>query len=244
MLSNSVVSMQNRLFSIFMTVTISPPLMQQLQPRFIKSRRIFRARENPSKTYHWFAFVFAAIIAEMPWAFLFGTIYFCCWYFGVGFPRDATIAGYVWLMFMAFDAFYVSFGQFMAAMAPNELFAALLVPTLFSFVVAFCGVVVPAIAIPHFWRSWMYCTFHVFKQLMKGLSPLHYYMEGTLASVIHGQKVVCAPSEFAQFFPPSGKSCADWAGQYIAEAGGYLINPNSTAICQYCPYADGDEYVP
>jgi len=34
-LGNSQVDMQSRLFSVFMTLTISPPLIQQLQPRFI-----------------------------------------------------------------------------------------------------------------------------------------------------------------------------------------------------------------
>ena len=158
MLGTSQIDMQNRLFSIFITLTISPPLIQQLQPRFINLRDIFSARENPSKTYHWFAFIFAAFIAEIPWSLLFGTLYYFCWYFGVGFPRNASVGGYIWLMLMAFEVFYVSFGQMMAAVSPNAMFASLLIPALFSFVLAFCGVLVPPQAIPYFWRDWMYCN--------------------------------------------------------------------------------------
>jgi ATP-binding cassette subfamily G (WHITE) protein 2 (SNQ2) len=157
MLSNSQVDMQNRLFSIFITLTISPPLIQQLQPRYIDFRNIFSARENKSKIYNWFSFVFSAFIVEVPWSILFGTIYYCCWYWGVGFPRGTLPAGYIWLLLMSFEIYYVSFGQAMAAVSPNAVFASLLVPTLFSFVIAFCGVLAPPAAMPHFWSSWMYC---------------------------------------------------------------------------------------
>ena len=159
MLPNDLVGMQNRLFSTFITLVISPPLMQQLQPRFIHFRNIFAARENPSKIYNWAAFVIAAFIVEVPWSLLFGTLYFFCWYFGVGFPRGTSAAGYIWLMLMTFEVFYVSFGQLLASFAPNEMFASLLIPAFFSFVVAFCGVLAPPYAMPYFWRSWMYCMF-------------------------------------------------------------------------------------
>ena len=52
--------------------------------------------------------------------------------------------------------FYLGFGQAIAAFSPNELLASILVPLFFLFVVSFCGVVVPAMALPYFWRSWMY----------------------------------------------------------------------------------------
>jgi ATP-binding cassette, subfamily G (WHITE), member 2, PDR len=158
MLSYSLVDMQNRLFSIFITLTISPPLIQQLQPRFIDLRNIFVAREKTSKIYSWVTFVIAAFVVEIPWSLLFGTIYFFCWYFGVGFPRGSSAAGYIWLILMAFEMYYVSFGQFMAAVSPNAVFATLLIPTLLIFVILFCGVVAPPQAMPYFWRSWMYCT--------------------------------------------------------------------------------------
>ena len=156
-LPSDSVGMQNRLFSIFMTLVIAPPLIQQLQPRFINFRNIFATRENPSKMYNWVTFVVAAFIVEIPWSLLFGTIYYFCWYWGVGFPWGTSAAGYVWLMLMAFEVYYVSIGQMLASMSPNAMFASLLIPAFFSFVVAFCGVLAPPQAMPHFWSSWMYC---------------------------------------------------------------------------------------
>jgi ATP-binding cassette, subfamily G (WHITE), member 2, SNQ2 len=158
MLPWDTVGMQNRLFSIFMTLVISPPLIQQLQPRFINFRDIFASRENPSKIYTWATFVTAAFIVEIPWSLLFGTIYYFCWFWGVGFPRGTSTAGYVWLMLMAFEVYYVSLGQVLASVSPNAMFASLLVPACFSFVIAFCGVLAPPQAMPHFWSSWMYCN--------------------------------------------------------------------------------------
>jgi ATP-binding cassette, subfamily G (WHITE), member 2, SNQ2 len=70
---------QSRLFSIFMTLTISPPLIQQLQPVFLHSRNIFQQREDKAKIYSWFAWVTAATVVELPYAIVAGGLYYCCW---------------------------------------------------------------------------------------------------------------------------------------------------------------------
>jgi ABC-type multidrug transport system ATPase subunit/ABC-type multidrug transport system permease subunit len=156
MIGNSQIDMQSRLFSIFMTLTISPPLIQQLQPRFLNARNIFEARESNSKIYNWMAFVVGAIASEIPYRIVAGTIYWCCWYWGLGFPRGTFTSAVMWLWIVLFELFYLGFGLAIAAFSPNELLASLLVPLFFLFVVSFCGVVVPAMALPYFWRSWMY----------------------------------------------------------------------------------------
>lgn len=51
-------------------------------------------------------------------------------------------------MLMAFEVFYVGFGQAIASFSPNELLASILVPIFFLFVVSFCGIVVPYVALP------------------------------------------------------------------------------------------------
>ena len=79
-LGNSQIDMQSRLFSIFMTLTISPPLIQQLQPRYLNARNIYESREASSKIYSWVAFVTGAIVSEIPYRLVAGTIYWCCWY--------------------------------------------------------------------------------------------------------------------------------------------------------------------
>ena len=74
-LGNSQIDMQSRLFSVFMTLTISPPLIQQLQPRFLNMRSIYESREGNSKIYSWVAFVWGAILSEIPYRIVAGTIY-------------------------------------------------------------------------------------------------------------------------------------------------------------------------
>lgn len=51
-------------------------------------------------------------------------------------------------MLMAFEVYYVGFGQAIASFSPNELLASILVPVFFLFVVSFCGIVVPFAVLP------------------------------------------------------------------------------------------------
>ncbi|RYP20565.1 hypothetical protein DL765_002722 [Monosporascus sp. GIB2] len=65
-LGYATIDVQSRLFSIFMALTISPPLIQQLQPVFLHSRDIFQSRENNAKICSWFAWTTAAVLVEIP----------------------------------------------------------------------------------------------------------------------------------------------------------------------------------
>ena len=222
---------QSRLFSIFMTLTISPPLIQQLQPKFLEFRNIFQSRENNSKIYSWFAFTVAAVLVEIPYSLVAGSVYFCCWWFGaVGRDVSGFASGFTYLCVLLFELFYVGFGQAIAAFAPNELLASLLVPIFFLFVVSFCGIVVPYAALPYFWRRWMYW-----------LSPFHYLLEAFLAVAVHGKQVVCQTNEFAVFSPPSGMSCQAYTRPQIEAMGGY-VQTASNGDCQLCAYRTGDEF--
>jgi ATP-binding cassette, subfamily G (WHITE), member 2, SNQ2 len=107
----SQIDFQSRLFSIFMTLTISPPLIQQLQPKFLEFRNIFQSRENNSKIYSWFAFTTAAVIAELPYSIVAGSVYLCTWWFGaVGRHVSGFASGYTYIMLMLFELYYVGFG--------------------------------------------------------------------------------------------------------------------------------------
>ncbi|KAL6855609.1 ATP-binding cassette transporter snq2 [Amphichorda felina] len=222
---------QNRLFSIFMTLTISPPLIQQLQPIFLKSRSIFESRENNAKIYSWFAWTTAAVAVEIPYSLVAGGIYFCCWWWGIfGLTVSSFTSGFVFLLVLLFELYYISFGQAIAAFSPNEMLASLLVPIFFLFVVSFCGVVVPPMQLPTFWRRWMYW-----------LSPFHYLLEGFLGAAIHKQPVECADNELAKFDPPPGKTCEEYAGPYTEQAGGY-VRTGAGGMCEFCQYANGDQF--
>ena len=144
------IDMQSRLFSIFMTLTISPPLIQQLQPKYLHFRDLYTSREKNSKIYSWFAMVLGAVLVELPYSIVAGTLYFQCWWWpAIGHHADKFTSAYTWMMLMLFELYYVGFGQAIAAFSPNELLASLLVPVFFLFVVSFCGVVVPFAALPH-----------------------------------------------------------------------------------------------
>ncbi|KAG9253686.1 brefeldin A resistance protein [Emericellopsis atlantica] len=222
---------QNRLFSIFMTLTISPPLIQQLQPVFLNARNIFESRENNAKIYSWFAWTTAAVVVEIPYAIVAGGVYFNCWWWGIfGLDVSAFASGFAFLLVLLFELYYVSFGQAIASFAPNALLASLLVPIFFLFVVSFCGVVVPAQQLPTFWRSWMYW-----------LSPFHYLLEGLLGVAIHDLPVRCTSAEFAQFTPPPGTSCDEYVQPFIQQAGGY-VETGAGGVCNYCQFATGDEF--
>ncbi|ERF76616.1 hypothetical protein EPUS_04436 [Endocarpon pusillum Z07020] len=227
----SQIDMQSRLFSIFMTLTISPPLIQQLQPKFLDFRNIFEKRESNSKIYSWFAFVTGAVIVEIPYSIVAGSIYFCCWWFGsVGRDVSALASGYTFLLLMLFELYFVSFGQAIASFSPNELLASLLVPVFFLFVVSFCGVIAPPQVLPYFWRSWMYW-----------LTPFHYLLEGFLAVAIHDQPVICSSDEFARFTAPPGQTCQSYVQPFIEQAGGY-VQTGLDGICEFCQFANGDEF--
>jgi ATP-binding cassette subfamily G (WHITE) protein 2 (SNQ2) len=157
----SAIDMQSRLFSIFMTLTISPPLIQQLQPRFIFQRDLFTSRESNSKIYHWSAFVISSIVVEIPYRIVAGTLYFVAWYWPTEFPIHAFNSGYTWMLLMLFELYYLGFGIAIASFSENELLASILVPVFFTFVISFCGVVVPFPGIPTFWRRWMVRTPHL-----------------------------------------------------------------------------------
>lgn len=225
------IDFQSRLFSIFMTLTISPPLIQQLQPVFLSSRNIFQSRENNAKIYSWVAWTTGIVLVEIPYRVLAGGVYYCCWWWGIfGYRISGFASGFMFIMVILFELYYTSFGQAIAAFSPNELLASLLVPLFFLFVVSFCGVVVPPQQLPYFWRSWMY---HV--------SPFTYLLEAMLGVTIHDQPVICKSSEFARFNAPPGQTCDSYTASYIAEAGGY-VQTGLDGICEFCQYANGDQF--
>jgi ATP-binding cassette subfamily G (WHITE) protein 2 (SNQ2) len=96
----------------------------------------------------------------------------------------------------------------------------------------FNGVVRPYNMMPTFWRYWMYYT-----------NPSTYWIGGILAATLNDIPVQCAPHETARFNVPSGETCSSYAGRFLANATGYLLNPDATSDCQYCPLSRGNDYL-
>jgi len=104
-------ALQNQMFSVFMLLTIFGNLTQQIMPLFVTQRALYEVRERPSKTYSWVAFMLSNIVVELPWNMLAGVVIYFCWYYPIGYYRNAEPTGTVHergaLMFLFIEAFMV-----------------------------------------------------------------------------------------------------------------------------------------
>ncbi|KAL2264191.1 hypothetical protein VTK26DRAFT_897 [Humicola hyalothermophila] len=233
-IGDSVNDLQMRLFTVFYFVFVAPGVINHMQPHFIQRRNIFETREKKAKMYSWVAFVTSVIVAEVPYLCICAALYFVCWYYTVGFPNDASRAGSTFFVMLVFEFVYTGIGQFEAAFAPNELFAALCNPVVMGILVSFCGVLVPYAQIPSFWRYWLYW-----------INPFNYLIGSMLVFDIWGTEVTCKPSELAIFDPINGTSCGEYLAGYLNGMGrsARLLNPEATAQCRVCPYSSGSDYL-
>jgi ABC-type multidrug transport system permease subunit/ABC-type multidrug transport system ATPase subunit len=235
MVGDTVSDLQLRLFTIFNFIFVAPGVINQLQPLFIQRRDIFETREKKSKMYSWVAFVAGLVVSEMPYLCVCAVLYFVCWYYTVGFPHESSRAGATFFVMLTYEFVYTGIGQFVAAYAPNELFAALCNPIVIGMLVSFCGVLVPYAQIQPFWRYWMYW-----------INPFNYLMGSMLVFGVWDTDVTCADAELARFDPPAGAgSCGDYLAGYMrgAGAGARLVNPDASSDCLVCPYASGSDYL-
>ncbi|CAI6339603.1 unnamed protein product [Periconia digitata] len=229
---NSVFDLQLRLFAIFNFVFVAPGVINQLQPLFIHNRDIFETREKKANTYHWFAFVFAQCVAEIPWLIVCGTLYFVCSYFSSGFPLASSVSGQIYLQMILYEFLYTSIGQAIATYAPNEFFASLMNPIIIGAgLISFCGIVIPYSQITAFWRYWIYW-----------LDPFTYLVGGLLTQLLWDVKIECKPNELTTIPIPNGSTCGAYMSSFLAENAGYVVDPNSMTACEYCPYKYGSEY--
>jgi ATP-binding cassette subfamily G (WHITE) protein 2 (SNQ2) len=109
------------------------------------------------------------IVAEIPYLLVCALLYFAPWqvvllflhraclnpdrYAVVGFSFAPSVAGPVYLQMTLYEFLYTGIGQFVAAYAPNAVFAALVNPLLIAVLVTFSGVLVPYPQITAFWRE-------------------------------------------------------------------------------------------
>ncbi|KAK9322267.1 ABC-2 type transporter-domain-containing protein [Lipomyces orientalis] len=228
----TIAGVQNLLFGVFLSIIIAFPLINQMQPRIIKIRELYEVREAASNTYHWSTLILSLLCAEIPYNILFATIYYCCYYFPIGYMRTAERAGYYYLVYcLLYTSFWSSFGLAVTTFVPDAATANIATSLLLSMVLSFSGIFQPPSLIPHFWK------------FMYRVSPITYFLQSLLGNVLHEGRVHCAPDEFNIFTPPEGMSCFDYAGEFTAQAGGYLNNPNATANCEFCKWTVADQYL-
>ncbi|WQF82776.1 Putative ABC transporter-like, ATP-binding domain, AAA+ ATPase domain, CDR ABC transporter [Colletotrichum destructivum] len=234
MIGDSVGDITLRLFTIFNFIFVAPGVLAQLQPLFIDRRDIFETREKKSKMYSWIAFVSGSVVSEVPYLIICAVLYFVCWYYTVGFPNDSARAGGTFFVMLMYEFVYTGIGQFIAAYAPNAVFASLVNPLIIGVLVSFCGVLVPYSQLQTFWKYWMYY-----------LNPFNYLMGSMLVFDVWGTKVECKDQEFALFDPANGTTCGEYLAGYMQGMGASsnLINPDAVSECRVCQYRDGSDYL-
>lgn len=234
MIGDTIRDLQLRLFTIFNFIFVAPGVLAQLQPLFIDRRDIYEVREKKSKMYSWVAFVTGLIISEIPYLCICAVLYFVCWYYTVGFPSSSSKSGATFFVMLMYEFVYTSIGQFVAAYAPNAVFASLVNPVVLGTLVSFCGVLVPYAQIQPFWRYWMYY-----------LNPFNYLMGSLLTFTTFDAPVNCALEEFAIFDPPANTTCGDYLSAYQQGLGARtnLINPEALKGCMVCEYRTGSDYL-
>lgn len=80
---------------------------------------------------------------------------------------------------------------------------------------------------------------------MYHVNPFTYVVGGFLGTSLANAPVHCASNELVQFSAPGGSTCDEYMSQYIANNGGYLLNPyagNGTE-CQYCPMSNTNTFL-
>ncbi|AQZ16701.1 (ZYRO0D11858g) [Zygosaccharomyces parabailii] len=235
----SMQGLQNQMLAIFMFTVIFNAILEQYLPNYVEQRDLYEARERPSRTFSWFAFIVSQILVEAPWNFLAGAIAYFIYYYPIGFYQNASAAGQLHergaLFFLWSTAFYVWVGS-MALLAnsfiEHDVSAANLANLCFTLALSFCGVMTTPDAMPHFWI------------FMYRVSPLTYFIDAVLAVGIANVDIQCSNYEFVQFTPPQGRTCGEYMQSYLKSAGtGYLKDANATAQCLLCPLSKTNDYL-
>lgn len=234
MIGDSLTDLQLVLFTVFNFIFVAPGVLAQLQPLFIERRNIYEAREKKSKMYSWVAFCTALIVSEIPYLLVCGVLYFACWYYTAGLTTSSTKAGAVLFVMLIYEFIYTGIGQFVAAYAPNAVFASLVNPVIIGVLVSFCGVLVPYAQIQSFWRYWLYW-----------IDVFGYLMGSILTFVLFDKDVTCTREELAIFDPPAGQTCGAYLSDYKMGMGARtnLLNPTATSACEVCQYSRGSDYL-
>lgn len=224
---NDIQGMQNQMFSVFMFLVIFAPLVEQMLPHFATQRSLYEVRERPSKTYSWIAFMLSNIIAELPWQTLIAVFSFFCYYYPVGYYRNAghqvhERGAMVFMIIWGFYLFTSTFAHMVIAAVEDSNTGANIATILFIICLGFCGVLATPEQLPGFWI------------FMYRVSPLTYIVAAMMAAGCTGLVVRCASREVLWMEVPQGMNCGQYLTPFANATGGYILNPESTTTCQYC----------
>ena len=235
---NTMQGLQNQMLSIFMLFAVMTTLAQQYVPMFVSQRDLYEAREQPSRTFSWFAFIAAQIISEIPYQIIVAAISFFVWYYPVGMYHNAGDAveqrgALMWLAMTLMFVYSSTLAQMCISFNQLTNNAANVISFLVTVSMLFCGVIASKDFMPKFWVFLYRCN------------PLTYLISSMLSIGIGNSTVKCSKQEFLHFSPvqPGIQKCKDYMKPYISVAGGYLTNPEATESCEYCPMNKTNQYL-
>lgn len=98
---------------------------------------------------------------------------------------------------------------------------------------AFCGILAGPHALPGFWI------------FMYRVNPFTYLVSGLLSASLGDAPMHCAANEFLAFSPPANRTCGEYMEDYMALAGGYLLDSAARGDeqCQYCRVDNTSQYL-
>ncbi|KAM5355176.1 hypothetical protein ACJ41O_001822 [Fusarium nematophilum] len=233
---NTERGLQNQMFGILIFLTIFTQIVQQMLPDFVAQRTMYEARERPSKTYSWKAFMISTILVEAAWNSLMAVLSFVCWYFPTGLYRNAyatdavdsrgaTVFLHVWMFFM----FTSTFAHMIIAGFETAEVAGGLVTLIMIMIFSFCGILASPQDLPRFW-IFMYRS-----------SPFTYVVEGLMGTSMANAHVACEPNELIRFDTPGNTTCGEYMDSFLSRVGGYVEGDG--AECRYCSMADTNSFL-
>ncbi|KAK6216635.1 ABC-2 type transporter [Colletotrichum tabaci] len=237
-IENTQGGLQNQMFGVFIFLAIFSQLVDQILPVFVSQRTMYEARERPSKSYSWVAFLGANMLVEAVWNSIMSVFSFLLWYFPLGLYRTSRQTGTehsrattIFLFVWAFFIFASTFAHFVIAGLDSHDVAGAVVGLLTIMMFGFCGILAGPDVLPRFWI------------FMYRVNPFTYFVEGFLGTALANARASCAPNEFLVFNPPAGSTCAEYLRPYVDAMGGSVHNPDATDACRFCPIAETNSFL-
>ncbi|GAA5892143.1 hypothetical protein JCM6882_005707 [Rhodosporidiobolus microsporus] len=228
---HTIVSMRNRTFSVFLLLFVPVVWMNAIIFKVHALRALWDARERPSGIYGRTAFATSLLVSEVPYSVACASAYFLLWYFLIGFPLEGSSIGFAFLLIQIFYFFQSTWALWIVSISRQLGTIANLLPFFLVAMEAFNGSLMPYAQMPWYWR-WLYY-----------ISPFQHYVRAMLGELLHGIAVECSTAEIVSFRTPEGRTCADYAADYLASHAGHLLDPTSTELCNFCPLSTGDEFL-
>lgn len=234
MIGDDILDLQMIFFIIFQFIFVVFGVIVQLQLFFIDCCNIFEVCEKKSKMYFWIVFVMGLIMFEIFYFMICGVLYYCCWYYIVGFFILFKCVGVMLFVMFMYEFVYMGMGQFIVVYVFNVVFVLFVNFFVIGILVVFCGVLVFYVQIQVFWRYWIY-YFNFF----------NYFMGFMLVFVVWDWFINCNFYELVRFDFFNGIICGDYLSIYFEKGYGMVVNLLNFDVffeCQVCQFKFGSDY--